>query len=67
MITTSCSGLIGWATGNFYHEVKIYRDDLLIDTLSVQCCEDEEEASYYAVSLSKQLTQEEKENYMFWG
>ena len=65
MITTKCVGQTAWFTGNFYHEVSIYRDDELIDKISVHCCEDDEEASYYAVSLSKALTQEEKENYEF--
>ena len=65
MITTSCVGRTAFLTGNFYHEVSIYRDDELIDKRQVMCCEDEEEASYYAVSISKALTKEEKENYEF--
>ena len=65
MITTKVQGVSAWFTGNFYHEVSIYRDDEQIDKISVHCCEDEEEASYYAVSLSKELTQEEKDNYIF--
>lgn len=65
MITTKVIGKSAWATGNFYHEVSIYRDDELIEKISVHCCEDDEEASYYAVSLSKALSQEEKENFMF--
>ena len=65
MITTTCIGRTSWACGNFYHEISIYRDDELIDKQQVMCCEDDEEASYYAISLSKKLTQEEKENYMF--
>ena len=65
MITTSVCGRTAYLTGNFYHYVRIYRNNELVDTQQVMCCEDEEEASYYAVSLSKELTQEEKENYMF--
>lgn len=65
MITTNCIGKSAWATGNFYHEVSIYRNDEMIDKQQVMGCEDEEEASYYAISLSKKLTQEEKDNYIF--
>lgn len=65
MITTYAQGKIAFMTGNFYHEVSIYRDDELIDKISVHACEDDEEASYYAVSLSHKLTQEEKDNYVF--
>lgn len=65
MITTYVQGKVAFMSGNFYHEVSIYRDDELIDTIKVHCCEDDEEASYYAVSLSHQLTQQEKESYCF--
>lgn len=65
MITTYAQGKIAFMGGNFYHEVSIYRDDELIDKISVHCCEDDEEASYYAISLSHKLSQEEKENYEF--
>lgn len=65
MITTYAQGKVAFMTGNFYHEVSIYRDDELIDKISVYACEDDEEASYYAVSLSHKLTQEEKQNYIF--
>lgn len=65
MITTTCEGRTSWLCGNFYHYVKIYRDNEFLESFEVHCCEDDEEASYYAISLSKKLTQEEKENYMF--
>lgn len=65
MITTKCIGQTAYITGNFYHKVKIYRDNELVDTINVFCCEDEEEASYYAVSISKELTQQEKEDYCY--
>lgn len=51
--------------GNFFHQVDIFKDNELIETLNVFGCEDSEEASYYAISISKQLTQQEKENYCY--
>lgn len=65
MITTKVKGVIDWLTGDFYHQVNIYRNKEIIDSKKVMCCEDDEEASYYAVSLSHKLTQQEKENYCF--
>ena len=65
MITTETYGQTSWCCGNFYHEVNIFRDNNLIDTIHVHGCEDNEEASYYAISLSNKLTQEEKENYIY--
>ena len=65
MINTIVNGVSAYLTGNFYHEVKIYRDDELIDIVKVHCCEDSEEASYSAIWLSKKLTQTEKENFCY--
>ena len=65
MITTACVGRTSWFCGNFYHEVSIYRDGDLIDRKQVMCCDDEEEATLYAISISKELTQEEKDNFVF--
>ena len=64
MITTEVKGVISYLCGNFYHEVSIYRDDELIDKVKVHCCEDNEEASNYAISISKALTKQEKQS---WG
>ena len=65
MIKTRCQGCTSFMCGNFYHLVDIYRNGDLIDTQKVFCCEDKEEASYWAVHISKKLTKEEKENYIF--
>ena len=65
MISTQVQGKVSFMCGNFYHQVNIYRDDKLIDTLNVHCCEDDEEASYYAITISNKLTKEEKDNYVF--
>lgn len=65
MITTECRGMSSFMCGNFYHQVDILRDNELIETLNVFGCEDSEEASYYAVSISKELTQQEKEDYCY--
>lgn len=65
MITTEVMGCVSPFCGNFYHYVDIFRNGDLIDTLKVFCCEDSEEASYYAVSVSKKLTQKEKEDYCY--
>lgn len=54
-----------WLGGECYHVVEIYADDIKVDEKHVHCCEDNEEASYYAVSISNALTQEEKYNYEF--
>ena len=64
-IETYCHGQTSWACGNFYHVVEIYADDIKVDEKHVHGCEDNEEASYYAVSISNALTQEEKYNYEF--
>lgn len=65
MITTECKGMTSFMCGNGYHHVDIYRDNEPIDSLNVFCCEDNEEASYYAVSISKKLTRQEKEDYCY--
>lgn len=65
MIETQCQGMTSFMCGNFYHEVSIYRDKKQVDCLKVYGCEDSEEASYYAVSISKELTQKEKDNYCY--
>ena len=66
MITTNCYGQTSWLCGNFYHVVEIFRNDIKIDELHVHCCDDSEEASYYAVSISEELTEEEKRNYIYY-
>ena len=65
MITTECKGMTSFMCGNGYHQVDIFRDNELIETLNVFCCEDSEEASYYAVSISKELSQQEKQDYCY--
>lgn len=54
-----------WLGGECYHVVEIFADEQKVDEKHIHACEDEEEASYYAVSISDQLSQEEKENYVF--
>ena len=64
-IETNCYIQTSWLCGNAYHVVEIFVDDEKVDEQHIHACEDDEEATLYAVSKCEALTQEEKENFMF--